>query len=391
MSTIENAETKGQKIKERSLRVLVVEDDREIREMVALMVRGMGYAIVTAATGKEALTRLREQMVDIVLLDLMMPEMDGFEFCRAVQRDSTLRNLHIIITSARDTLEDKVKGLELGAADYLTKPFSMTELQARIKVGERIVRYQKTLLEQQEEREFQSHDSHEISRSIEFPPEYYQSGMAILAYFGQVLLDKNPTTQAKVKIEQIGLTVRLTIETPEGEREQIEETLEAYGLVVTGKLPPEQFLNDKLQVMRLKNKLELAALELRQTKELLAYTRDTSQKRIESLEQHVQKLFALVEDGIQTRKDGHELLKDFLGRFDKSDKIYSALQQLAERLERGVGAEDRERIYEALEVIKRERPSVLKELQTLLEGTVTGVTGNAAYSWIMAFINALPK
>ncbi|MBM4259156.1 MAG: response regulator [Deltaproteobacteria bacterium] len=137
----------------RQLRVLIVEDDREIREMVALMVKGMGYAITTAATGREALTRLREQMADIVLLDLMMPEMDGFEFCRTVQGDQKLRDLHIIITSARDTLEDKVKGLELGAADYLTKPFSMTELQARIKVGERIVRYQKTLQEQQSQLE----------------------------------------------------------------------------------------------------------------------------------------------------------------------------------------------------------------------------------------------
>jgi diguanylate cyclase (GGDEF)-like protein len=137
----------------RQLRVLIVEDDREIREMVALMVRGMGCAIVTAATGKEAIARLREQSADIVLLDLMMPEMDGFEFCRAVQSDPSLRDLHIIITSARDTLEDKVKGLELGAADYLTKPFSLTELQARIKVGERIVRYQKTLQEQQSQLE----------------------------------------------------------------------------------------------------------------------------------------------------------------------------------------------------------------------------------------------
>jgi twitching motility two-component system response regulator PilG len=93
----------------RQLRVLIVEDDREIREMVALMVKGMGYAIMMAATGKEALARLREQMADIVLLDLMMPEMDGFEFCRTVQGDQNLRDLHIIITSARDTLEDKVK------------------------------------------------------------------------------------------------------------------------------------------------------------------------------------------------------------------------------------------------------------------------------------------
>jgi diguanylate cyclase (GGDEF)-like protein len=133
----------------RPLGVLVVEDDREIREMVTMMVKSMGYAVVTAVNGKDALVRLREHPVDIVLLDLMMPEMDGFEFCQKVREDPDLRDLHIIITSARDALEDKVRGLELGAADYLTKPFSLTELQARIKVGERIVRYQKALQAQQ--------------------------------------------------------------------------------------------------------------------------------------------------------------------------------------------------------------------------------------------------
>jgi two-component system, cell cycle response regulator len=129
----------------RPLGVLVVEDDREIRDMVTMMVKSMGYTVVTAVNGKDAFVRLRGQSVDIVLLDLMMPEMDGFEFCQRVREDPTLRDLHIIITSARDALEDKVRGLELGAADYLTKPFSLTELQARIRVGERIVRYQKML------------------------------------------------------------------------------------------------------------------------------------------------------------------------------------------------------------------------------------------------------
>ncbi len=131
------------------LGVLIVEDDREIRDMVTMMVKSMGYTVVTAVNGKDAFTRLRGQSVDIVLLDLMMPEMDGFEFCQKAREDPTLHDLHIIITSARDALEDKVRGLELGAADYLTKPFSLTELQARIKVGERIVRYQKMLRAQQ--------------------------------------------------------------------------------------------------------------------------------------------------------------------------------------------------------------------------------------------------
>jgi len=131
------------------LDVLIVDDDQTIREMVARMVRGMGHAVYLAATGREALQRLQEHPLDIVLLDIMMPEMDGFEFCRIVQAEKKWPDLHIIITSARDTLEDKVKGLELGATDYLTKPFSMTELKARIRVGERIVRYRKALKEQQ--------------------------------------------------------------------------------------------------------------------------------------------------------------------------------------------------------------------------------------------------
>jgi diguanylate cyclase (GGDEF)-like protein len=79
----------------------------------------------------------------------MMPEMTGFEFCQTLQAEESARDFHIIITSARDALEDKVKGLELGAADYLTKPFSLAELRARLQVGERIVRHRKSIKEQQ--------------------------------------------------------------------------------------------------------------------------------------------------------------------------------------------------------------------------------------------------
>ncbi|HKA52092.1 MAG TPA: diguanylate cyclase [Candidatus Binatia bacterium] len=131
------------------LGVLVAEDNDDIREMVTLLVSSMGYRTYSAATGREALSQVRAHTPDIVLLDLMMPEMDGFEFCRAVQEDPSLSTPHIIITSAKDTLEDKVRGLELGAADYLTKPFNLTELRARLRAGERIVRYQKMLKEQQ--------------------------------------------------------------------------------------------------------------------------------------------------------------------------------------------------------------------------------------------------
>jgi two-component system alkaline phosphatase synthesis response regulator PhoP len=84
--------------------------------------------------------------------------MDGFEVCRVVQRDAALQHLHIIITSARDTLEDKATCFALGAADYLTKPFGARELHARLQVGEHSVRQQPSALDPQREGEFYGRD-----------------------------------------------------------------------------------------------------------------------------------------------------------------------------------------------------------------------------------------
>jgi DNA-binding Xre family transcriptional regulator len=139
-----------------------------------------------------------------------------------------------------------------------------------------------------------------VERSIEFPPEYWQAGTSILSYFSRVLNVKYPSQKIKVRIEQEGLNLRMEIETPTGEREKIEKTLEEYGLVVTGKIQPESFLSDPFEVMALKNKLEMADLELRQTKQLLDFTRDNNQQRIESLEIQVTKLHSIIEKGLQS-------------------------------------------------------------------------------------------
>lgn len=132
--------------------VLIVEDNRELRKMTAMMVQAMGLRAHTADNGRSAIALLRcNPRIGVVLLDIMMPEMDGFAFCRDLQEDPALRervrNLHIIIVSARTNSVDKIRALELGAADYLTKPFDSRELQARISVGERLVRQQRVLEE----------------------------------------------------------------------------------------------------------------------------------------------------------------------------------------------------------------------------------------------------
>lgn len=140
-----------------------------------------------------------------------------------------------------------------------------------------------------------------IIRSIEFPPEWREAGTSILMYFNHVLKLKYPNVKVKVRIEQDGLTLRMIIHTPTGYKESIESTIQEYGMVVTGQLPAEIFLSDPFEVMALKNKLEIANLELRQARDLLSFMQNNNQKRVESLEIEVDRLHRLIERSLQSK------------------------------------------------------------------------------------------
>jgi DNA-binding response OmpR family regulator len=110
--------------------ILVVDDDRELRQLVKSYLVQEGFRVVTAGHGREALFVARDEHPDLVLLDLMMPEMGGYDFIRAHRKEA---NTPIIVLTARLEESEKVLGLELGADDYVTKPFSMRELTARVR------------------------------------------------------------------------------------------------------------------------------------------------------------------------------------------------------------------------------------------------------------------
>ena len=110
--------------------VLVVEDEPTVRATVAEALAADGLRVITAADGRQALDRFRAEKPDLVLLDLMLPELSGMEVCRILRRESSVP---IIMLTARDSEVDKVVGLEVGADDYVTKPFSLRELQARVR------------------------------------------------------------------------------------------------------------------------------------------------------------------------------------------------------------------------------------------------------------------
>jgi DNA-binding response OmpR family regulator len=112
-------------------KILVVDDEPKIAEICQDYLKAAGYEVVTAMTGPEGLAAARREKPDLVVLDLMLPEMDGLDVCRALRRES---DVPIIMLTARVEETDKLIGLEIGADDYITKPFSPRELVARVRV-----------------------------------------------------------------------------------------------------------------------------------------------------------------------------------------------------------------------------------------------------------------
>ena len=110
--------------------ILVVEDEGSIASFVSLYLKNAGYTVRTASTGSEALSQVAEQMPGLIVLDLMLPDIDGIEVCKRIRQSS---DVPILMLTARDEDVDKIIGLEVGADDYLTKPFNPRELVARVK------------------------------------------------------------------------------------------------------------------------------------------------------------------------------------------------------------------------------------------------------------------
>jgi len=118
---------------EQKKRILIVEDEKNIVDILRFNLQREGYDTLEAYDGEEGLALARREKPDLILLDVMMPKMMGFDVCRALRGDGD--NVPVIILTAREEEEDKILGLEIGADDYITKPFSVRELNARIKAN----------------------------------------------------------------------------------------------------------------------------------------------------------------------------------------------------------------------------------------------------------------
>jgi DNA-binding response OmpR family regulator len=113
--------------------ILIVDDDPNIRELLSVNLIARGYAVIEAENGRAAMGKVRETAVDLIILDIMMPEIDGWEFCKFIRDDPQLEKIKIIMLTARGTEKDKLIGREIFFADeYMTKPFDVDEVIASI-------------------------------------------------------------------------------------------------------------------------------------------------------------------------------------------------------------------------------------------------------------------
>lgn len=113
--------------------ILIVEDDENIRQLLKMTLENFQYSLIDFENGQDAYDYLQDHTVDLAILDLMLPGMNGYDILQYIRSSSRLKHLPVIILSAKDKEWDKIKGLDLGADDYLTKPFSVLELAARIR------------------------------------------------------------------------------------------------------------------------------------------------------------------------------------------------------------------------------------------------------------------
>ena len=114
-------------------KILLVDDEIDTLLPLKRSLEVEDYIVVGAGNGPEALIKAKTEIPDIILLDLMMPEMDGYEVCEKLKKDPMTKNIPVIMLTAKDAVRDKVKGLDIGADDYVTKPFNLNELKARVK------------------------------------------------------------------------------------------------------------------------------------------------------------------------------------------------------------------------------------------------------------------
>jgi DNA-binding response OmpR family regulator len=203
-------------------KILVVDDEPDVVVIISRMLKGLGYDVITASDGEVALEKLKGEKPDLVTLDIMMPGMNGYEVLKSIRKDPETSHIPVLMVSVKDDKEDIVKGLEIGANDYMTKPYQKTILLAKVrsllklkKMDDRIRDHSTTLEDEAEEREQVLAEVHEALKEsheklkVQYAIQEKDLNLATL----QIELDKIKLnfTAAMTGISSITLLLALVI------------------------------------------------------------------------------------------------------------------------------------------------------------------------------------
>jgi len=226
-----------------SSRILVVDDITKNLQVVGTVLRNQGYKVMAAASGAEALKCVRTQLPDLILLDLMMPEMDGLEVCRRLKSDSTTSQVPVIFLTASNEMEHLVNGFGVGAVDYVTKPFNPPELLARVRTHLELKHARERLREMNEEKnEFMGIAAHDL-----------RNPLGAITGYAEILIEEMESLQPSV---------------PEPGARAVREAGECAGRIrETSRRMAEMVQNllDANRIERGEMQLNLALLDLSQT------------------------------------------------------------------------------------------------------------------------------
>ena len=256
------------------VKILIVSGDIAVRDSMQEFIEISGYHTLSAASAEAALEVLRTNKIQIVITDIKLNDMNGLELTDKIIKDYTAE---VIVMTGYSGDYSYEEAINKGASDLVFKPVRFEELLLRLK---RVLKERELTLARDHMLDKMqklatlkptNKNTEGVGRSIEFPAEFHQAGISILSYFGTILRKKYPDKKAKIRIEQNGLMVIMTIDTEAGDREIIERALDDYGLVVTGKMALEEYTDDRILILELKNELNIAKVRIESQKELLQY------------------------------------------------------------------------------------------------------------------------
>lgn len=364
------------------MKILLIDGERIVLELASMIFKSQGYEVVCAENFSSGNKLINQLHPDIVILEYLIKEEKCFDLVHNIKKLNNPPG--IIVFTGRGSEEIAVEILKNGVDDYILKPFNNQDLIYRVEA----VYHKKLLNDEISELKHKLNNNfgnHTI-KSIEFEPEYYQAGLSILSYFNTIVNQKYPDLEVKIKIEQENLVVRMIVESPDGSKEKIEKTLEEYGLVVKGDLPPEALLQNPFEILSLKNKLELAGLELKQARELYRICENKNTERINSLEIQVRHLNNIIAEGLIGANKNTDLLYYVLDTALLNSDIKKDIQVIIEKVNNDLNKSDEHEVKQMLGRINDKNPEILVKLKEFVFNSFTGTSGSLLYSWIMSLL-----